>query len=495
MKTLVGIVVLVVVVGGVYYLNDVTRNEDGTSLLHVAPPVEIQVNTAPPEVRRITRIVQAPGEIEAIDEVDISAEVVAKILEMPVEEGDTVELGQLLCRLDDADFRARVRSAEAAVERLNAQQMQRQAEFDKAKRDCDRQARLSEANATSNVEMADYHTRLVQARAALDMCVQSIIEAEAALQSAREDLAKTVITAPLTGVISQLFAEQGEVVVTGTMNNPGTRIMVISDLSKLQVRCRVDEGDAPLVANGQPARVYLQSDTYKSVAGEVLRVATKGTKVSGRDVVTFETLVLITGDDPRVKPGMTANVEIETASRDGALTVPVEAVVYRRNKDVPDDLFDEEALEAVRSADDGARKGAANDYLKLVFCVENGKAVPHLVQTGISDAVGVEVLAGVTAEAQVITGPYRSLDRLEPGTTVTVNTPAKAENETEDAEASANAEPADPNDETTEAASTQNDNTATESNRDAGQAETTAETKPRAETNPDNPPSAEEATP
>ena len=211
MKTLVGIIILGAVVAGVYVLNDVTRTEDGKSLLNVARPLEVMVELAQPKQRDIVRTVQAPGDVEALDEVDISAEVVAKIIEMPVWEGCPVEKGQLLCRLDDADFKARVRSAEANVAKLEALILQAEADYDKAQRDCDRQKRLSESDSTSVLEMEDYHTSLVRARAQLAMRRQELVEAEAALQSAREYLAKTVITAPISGLVSQLFAKDGEV--------------------------------------------------------------------------------------------------------------------------------------------------------------------------------------------------------------------------------------------------------------------------------------------
>ncbi|UCG33258.1 MAG: efflux RND transporter periplasmic adaptor subunit [Phycisphaerales bacterium] len=424
MKTLLGVVALSAVVGALFYLNDITKTEDGKSILHVARELEVPVDTARPQQRGIVRTVQAPGEVEAFAEVDISSELVSKIIEMPVEEGDEVQKDDLLCRLDDADYKARALAAEANVGRLKALVKQSEADLAKAQRDWDRQKRLSEANATSTLELADYHTALLRAQAALDMTGHQLAEAEAAFQAAREDLAKTVISAPMGGVVSQLFAEQGEVVVTGTMNNPGTRIMVVSDLSKMQVRCRVDESDAPLVAPGQNARIYLQSDTRKSIAGEVLRVATKGTKLLGRDVVTFETRVLITGDDPRVKPGMTANLEIEVAQKEDAVTVPVEAVVYRKRRDLPEDLVKAHD-KRLGEGEPGTTQNIAQ-YIKLVFCVDDGgKAEPRLVETGISDATKVEITEGLALVDTVIVGPYRSLDQLKAGSPLKINEPDK----------------------------------------------------------------------
>jgi HlyD family secretion protein len=455
MKTVVGIVVLGLVVGGIYLLNDLTRTKDGKSRLHVAGEPEVLVETARPERREIVRTVQAPGEVEAFAEVDISSEVVGKIIEMPVEEGDDVRAGDLLCRLDDADYRARVLSREANVAKLTALILQADAELDKAQRDYDHEKDLIEADATSAMAVANYRTALIGAQVQLESRRQELIEAEAALQSAQEELAKTVIKAPISGRVSQRFAKQGEVVITGTMNNLGTRIMVISDLSKMQVRCRIDEADAPLVAPEQVARIYLQSDTRRSIPGRVMRVGTKGTKPTGRDVVTFETLVLITGEDDRVKPGMTANVEVEVARKDNALTIPVQAVVYRKRRDLPEALL-RQYDERQQQLDPAARPNLAA-YIKLVFCVEpegglgspqgsagvapaNGVgdppagsvalaptsapaagrmcARPYLVQTGINDATSVEITEGIMLADAVVVGPYRSLDQLKDGSPV-----------------------------------------------------------------------------
>lgn len=417
MKTALGTVLLVAALAGLYYLNDATRSEDGASVLHVADELPIDVEVAAAQQRDIVRVVQAPGEVEAISKVEISAEVVAKILEMPVEEGDRVKKGDLLCRLDDVDYRARVASAQAGVARLKATITQANADLEKARRDVQRQIRLSEVEATSELELADYHTILVRARASVEIRRQELIESEERLKSVRKDLEKTIITSPIDGVVSLRFAKKGEVVVMGTMNNPGTRIMIISDLSRMQVRCRVDESDASLVRPGQVALVYLQSDTQESIIGQVLRVATQGTKPPGRDVVTFETLVLVDADELRVKPGMTANVEIEVARSENALTIPVQAVVHRKRRDLPEALL--EQAEKFRSKDSTHRRRAA-EYLKIVFCIEEEVARPRFVVTGISDESGVEIVSGMTPGQQIVVGPYRSLDQLKDGSRIKV---------------------------------------------------------------------------
>ena len=205
------------------------------------------------------------------------------------------------------------------------------------------------------------------------------------------------------------------------MNNPGTVVMVVTDLSRMQVRARVDETDVPRVQPGQPVDIFLPSDTQRAIPGEVLRVATSGTKQAGRDVVTFETLILVDSDDSNVKPGMTSNVEIRVARKDDALTVPVEAIVHRKRKDLPAELV-KEFEQQVAGADQAQRRNKAQ-YLKVVFTKTDDQAHPHLVRTGIANESRVELIAGIGDDDQIIVGPYRSLDQLKEGSKVKLDEP------------------------------------------------------------------------
>lgn len=411
MRNLIGFIILVSAVVGLYALNGMVERDAHGGLLEVAQTPPIEVQAVSPTRRTLVRTVHAPGEVEPFVEVDIRAEVVAKIVEMNVEEGDAVQADEVLCRLDDADFLARLKSAEANAARLQAAIGQAEAELEKADRDLKRQVELSEADATSALELADYRTTASRMKAALEMRRQELIEAQFRRDSAQEDLERTVIRSPIAGVVAQRFAKAGEVVITGTMNNPGTRIMVISDLSRMQLRCRVDESDVAMVKEGQPAKIFLQSDMDRSLPAHVLRVATKGTRPTGRDVVTFETLVLVDHPDETIKPAMNANVEIEVERREEALAIPLQAVVYRRGKDLPP-----EVLKAVRK--EAEEKGATRremDYVKVVYVREGDEAKVRPVETGINDEEAVEILRGLLEKDAVIEGPFRSLDTLKHG--------------------------------------------------------------------------------
>lgn len=411
MRNLIGFIILVSAIVGLYALNGMVAREDRGGLLEVAQTPPIEVQAVFPTRRTLVRTVHAPGEVEPFVEVDIRAEVVAKIVEMNVEEGNAVKADEVLCRLDDADFLARLKSAEANAARLQAAIGQAEAELDKADRDLRRQVELSEADATSALELADYRTTASRMKAALEMRRQELIEAQFRRDSAQEDLERTVIRSPIAGIVAQRFAKAGEVVITGTMNNPGTRIMVISDLSRMQLRCRVDESDVAMVKEGQPAKIFLQSDMDRSLPAHVLRVATKGTRPTGRDVVTFETLVLVDHPDETIKPAMNANVEIEVERREETLAIPLQAVVYRRGKDLPP-----EVLKAARR--EAEEKGATRremDYIKVVYVREGDEAKVRPVETGINDEEAVEILRGLSEKDAVIEGPFRSLDTLKHG--------------------------------------------------------------------------------
>ncbi len=416
MKKFITLAVGLAVIVGVFSLNWLRRDDNQLPLFHVAPPESLDVDVVTPRRQTIVQTVHAPGDIEAVLDVEIRSEIAAKIEAMPVEEGDRVEAGELLCRLNDDEFRAMVESGEASVGRLKAVIRQAEADLFKSERDYARQERLAAAHATSAIEISDYRTRLVKAQAAVEIGKQQLAEADAMLRRAREDLNKTVITSPINGVVSTLHAEAGEVVVTGTMNNPGTVIMVITDMSRMQVRARVDESDIHLVRPDQPVEIYLPNDPHRALPGRVLRVATSGSRPAGRDVVTFETLILVETDDPSVRPGMTANVEVQVARKSDALTVPLQAVVHRKRKDLPEDLV-REFDRSQESLGHVGRQGKAQ-HIKVVFCVDGDEAHPRLVTTGIADLTRVELLAGIETDAEVIVGPYRSLDKLKDGSPI-----------------------------------------------------------------------------
>jgi HlyD family secretion protein len=245
------------------------------------------------------------------------------------------------------------------------------------------------------------------------MSRNELVESEAMRRSSQNELDRTVIRAPIEGVVAGLEVEVGEVVIAGTTNLPGTVLMTIGDLSRMQVRADVDETDVPLVRRGQPAQVYLQADLAHPISGSVDRVAPKGKKAD--EVVSFETLVRVQPGSTALRSGMTSTVEIEVERSGNALGVPVQAVVHRRRKDLPDS-------ESVRAwskrhgrTPGEKAKDAETRYVKIVFVEDNGVARARPVETGISDEYRIEILSGLGPNERVIVGPFRALDLLKDG--------------------------------------------------------------------------------
>lgn len=419
MRKLFSLLLLAIVAGGVFALASFRGGSDDKPILRVAEEVPLTVNVALPERQEIVQLVQAPGEVEASLEVEIRSEIMARIDEMPVEEGDRVKKGDLLCRLNNENLMAEVDSGEARVRRLKAAIKDAEADLEQADHDYRRQLRLTEVDATSDKERHDFITVLKKATAVLEMRKEELIEAECYVKRVKEDLRKTVIETPIDGIVSKLMAKHGEVVVTGTMNNPGTVVMTISDLSKMQVRARVDEVDVPLVKPGQNARVYLQADQQVAIPAKILRVASKSTKEVGRDVVTFETLLEVTADDVRIRPGMTANVEIEVARKPDAVTIPVEAIVHRMRKELPDEIVSQ--FDAKQATMDLSERARAAQYIKVIYLLKDDVARVKLIEPGIADTRLVELEDGLAMDDVVIVGPYRSLDQLKDGRKVSLS--------------------------------------------------------------------------
>lgn len=393
--------------------------------LYREPPLDVRL--APVARSRIIRTVEAPGKVEADLEVKISAQVVGRIVGLPVREGQQVPRDGLLVQLDRVQFEAEVRSAEARVKRLRSSIEVTEADLAKTQRDLERNRKLFGSQAVSTTDVVDLQTVLRKDQARLAMAKAELGEAEAALVRAQEDLLRTTIRSPLPGVITQLMAKEGEVVVIGTMNNPGTVLLTISDPATMVVRARVDENNVALVQPGQKTTIHLQNNDQVTLTGTVERVSPKGTRPGGtsstqttsdNEVAVFETIIRLDAPSSHVRLGMNANVEIEVDRRDDVLAIPAQAVLHRRARDLPRALG-QRLEEAPRGP---GVKDPARRYHQVVFVYEDGKASCRLVRIGVSDQHRAEVLEGLQPGDTVIAGPYRVLDKLREGRAVTALT-------------------------------------------------------------------------
>ena len=354
--------------------------------------------------RDIQQVVKATGEINPRIKVNISAHVVAKIEKLFVNEGDWIEKGQPFLRLEQNVFvadrdqwAAQLRSAETAVRRQEV-----------ALADTAGKLRRSQllynggsftAEQLENAQLAERSARL-QLEEARDLVSQD----RANLLRAQTDLGKTVIYAPISGQVIALSAKEGEVVVSGTMNNAASVIGTIADMSEVLAEVDVDETEIVQVQSGQRAELKVDALPKRVYHGKVTEVGSSGYNRSSQpDVTFFKVKVLLDDSDRHLRSGMSVRAEIETQADKGALVVPIQAVVERPPL--------------------GASRG---DEIKVVFVVAGGKAHQRKVDTGISDETRVEVIAGLRPGEQVVTGPYRSLRDLRDGDPVRIGAPAPA---------------------------------------------------------------------
>ena len=357
----------------------------------------------------VTAIVTASGKIQAKRNVKISAYVVSKIIDLPVKDGDAVKKGQLLVQLDPTRYKAEVEQAEAQMRMAGAN-------LEQAKLVHDRQKQLFEKSLTSQEQFDNARTDYHAAQAQYD-------QSKAALAQAQDDLSKTTITAPMDGVITELNGEVGEIVMIGTMNNPGTVIMTISDLSEIEAEVEVDETDVANLKSGQEAKISIDAYPDTNFKGKVTEIGNTG-QISGygtqEQVTNFLVKVLLLDEVKGIKPGMSASVDITTDSRKGVLNVPIASVVLRTEKE---DTLKTKKGEKSSSKPDSLK---ATDEKKKkkekegIFIVEKDQAKFKPVKTGISDQQNIEIISGIKENDQIITGSYKILRTLKDGDKVKI---------------------------------------------------------------------------
>ncbi|HEX2061824.1 MAG TPA: efflux RND transporter periplasmic adaptor subunit [Thermoanaerobaculia bacterium] len=363
--------------------------------------------------KTIESVVTAPGQIDPKVKVNISAHIVGKIEKLYFNEGDTVRRGQKLVELEKPLYiaqRDRLR-AELASRRVEVQRSHA------ALRTAESQYRRAQSLSSQGIQAQELleQSRLAydNARAGLAAAEQGVQQAEAGLRQAEEDLSRATIVSPLDGKVVQLNAREGEVVVTGTMNNPGSVIAVIADLSQILVEAEVGETEVVGVKVGQPAKIHVDAVPNHPYTGRVVEIGSSAGVRSGAGsgIRYFKVKVAFDDADDRLRPGMTSQVSIVTSRAENVVAVPIQCVVER----VPGKKADEQDDEAPKK--------------KYVFLARDGKARLSEVRTGISDATHVAILAGVQAGEELITGPFRTLKKLNDGDAIRVT---RDETKTED---------------------------------------------------------------
>jgi HlyD family secretion protein len=440
----VGVLLVVGVVAGGFWIH-------GRSLAQADPPLTVR---AEPVARGdIIEIVSAPGTVDAKTTVQISAKVSARIVEMPVVEGQPVTKGNpnahlptapsLLVRLDSADLASDLRAAEAryssqaaqiqvAQQRLSAEEAQiasTQVQVDDALRDLKRQEGLL---ATADVsqgtvdsaqakfdelrnQLAGSQRTLAADRANLNVMRFDMEAAGAEIARAQEELSYTVITSPIDGVVTGINAEVGEMVVTGTMDNPGTVLMVVADLNQMLMKARVDESSIAQVRVGQTATVRCMAYPNRVFDGTVQSVSLSQSKDRNQQLNSptpyspfYECQILLKTGGERLFCGLSADADIEVHRNKNVLNIPSQAVLERRVDELPASLRDSPDVDKSKS------------YCTVVYRVVDGKAVATPVTIGASDLTHTMIKSGLSQGQSVIVGPFKILQSLADGHAVTL---------------------------------------------------------------------------
>lgn len=388
----------------------------------------IEVQTAPVEARKIVQTVVATGRIQPVTQINISADVSAKITRLAVKEGDWVERGQFLLELDRERYLAEVESAEANLRSSEADAAVVRENLDKAEKDLARIRDLhgKSLESGSNLDAAASAVEVDKAR--LRSAQDRVSQSRAALKQARDALSKTTIYAPMAGTVSKLNKEIGEIALGSQFQED--IILELANLAGMEALVDVDENDIVQLALGDEATIEVDALPGASFKGTVTDIASSA-KIAGQGTsdqkTEFEVKVAILDPGSQLRPGMTASADIVTEVRDNALGVPIQSVAVR----TPDQLgVAAKGTPPVTPAAAGASTPATgapaftpdkDGFVQVVFVIENGVAHARQVKTGIQSDTHIELLEGVGAADQVVTGSYRAISRdLKDGAKVKV---------------------------------------------------------------------------
>lgn len=380
------------------------------------PPILVQTEKVTP--RNLTQIVVANGKIQPVLQVTISPEVSGEITNLPVKEGQYVKKGDLLVQINQDIYVAAVNQAKASYEASLASEASAQANLEKAQADYDRNKVLLDRNLLSQSDFDQFKVTRDMAKAQLDNAVDQVDVSKAAVDSAQASLDKTTIVSPLDGTISVLNSQLGERVL-GTVENEGTVIMIISDLSQMEARVDVGEMDVVGIKPGQKASLDVDAFKDRKFNGVVTDVATSSqddnpsagisSSSSGngqtQEATKFEVRIHIS-DKEDFRPGMSVTANIETSYRTNALTVPLASVTTRAVPQMADP--------PAKGGTNAVTHFAASEPSKLqdvVFVVQGDhvKAVP--VKIGICDDNYWEITGGLTNGEEIVSGGYRAIGR------------------------------------------------------------------------------------
>jgi len=387
---------------------------------------KVEVQTDKVKARDITKTVSASGNIRSKRQLDVSASAIGKVTALAVREGDNVEEGQFLLQIDPTGYESVVDQLEAAIRSGEAAVGMEKANLAKAEYDLAKIESLFEQQLVSEEEWRVSKLAVDVANARVKSAEEYVAQQRANLKKARHDLKEVKITADIPGTITTLNVDEGESAIMGTLNNPGTVLLTISDLSQIEAEVLVDETEVVYVRVGQPAKVTLDAhpdSSFKGVVTEVGNSAVRSQLGLGQTSVDFKVVVAVEDSIPNVRPGLSANVEIEVATVKDALSIPIQCLTVRRSSELKTEKDEEVADSAGADAEEAAgdedadetsgRK--AKDDIEGVFVVRDGKAVFTPIVVGIAGGSYFEVRSGLSKGDEIVNGPFKAINELKNG--------------------------------------------------------------------------------
>jgi HlyD family secretion protein len=442
-KILIGVGV-VAILGALAFANIKFKRQDG-----------IVVNVETVQKRGLQAIVSASGKIQPQRLVNISADTMGRVTNLAIEEGQRVEKGQFLLQIDPRNLTSAFNQTQAslAASRSQLEQMRVSAEsarsaLKQAQDNHTRQQQLWKQGLTTKEALDAAETQLkirtsdvTAAERQIETQGLRVQQESATLDNAKYNLSKVRIESPITGIITRRNIEEGETVVIGTMNNAGTVLLTVADMSVIEAEVEVDETDIPSVQLGQKAKITVDAMPGKSFTGKVTEIGNSPIQTTGASAASqatnFKVKVTVDGEIPDVRPGFTCTAEITTATRENALSVPIQATTVREVvvdksgnmvREPKNDKRTPRASTAVQASE--LKPGQERKELEGVFVVRDNRAEFVPVKTGIAGEKYFEVLSGLKDGDQVIIGPFSSVRELADGAAVKVEAAKRATSKT-----------------------------------------------------------------
>jgi HlyD family secretion protein len=344
--------------------------------------------------------VSASGEVKPKKNVNISAHIPGRIVKIGVEEGQRVKAGDFLLKLESTQYEANADRDRAQIQSLKADLIRAEAVLNRDKSFYERQLKLFDSKLISTESLESSKAQYEISKAQYDAILFQIKQAQASLQSTLDNLEKTVYNAPIEGVITSLRVEEGEIALVGTMNNPGTILMTIADLSVMEVEVEVDETDVVGVRIGHTAEVRVDAFPEEPIKGTVTEVGSSALEklTASEESKDFKVVITLENPPQNLKPGLSASADIITARKDNVLTVPISSLVLREKE--------EENTTEESKREEG------------VYIVQDNRVKFTPVQKGILGELKIEIISGLEEGQEVVVGPYSALRQLKDDTLI-----------------------------------------------------------------------------